>query len=139
MSYEFCVCGRGIKNSKKFASSEELLKWAQEQSKKIEINDLVEVIDTGFCYEYISNNVLIDFYKTTDTETFIDIINHFNHKSLGYNKGIYSIDKKDCIFKIIAELDGKYIIEAQTGNKILDYISGYYIIGKRGVKKCQEI
>lgn len=140
MSYKFCVCETGIK-SKKFNSGEDLLKWAKEQFEKIKIGDLVEVIDTGNCYTHIDEGELIRMFdlRSMSIETYTDIINHLNHKGLGYMEDVYSISKKDCVFKVIAETESKYIIEAYDGEKTNRYWGGYYIIGKRGVKKCQEI
>ena len=132
---KICVCtGHTKRKSKTFDTYEELIIWAREQ---IKVGDLVEVKDTGFCFTHASNRELKDFYyqPDVDVETYIDIINHFNHKSLGYSEGVKSIDKKDCYFKVIAEFGNKYVIEAEEGDKYFDYIDGYYIIGKEGVKK----
>jgi hypothetical protein len=137
-----CVCTGYKKKSHTFDTYEELLKWTQEQieENKIEIGDLVEVVDTGECYPQLDDKEILTYYfATVEIEDFIDIVNHFNHKSLGYSNGIHSIDKKSCVFKVIGKINSKYVIEAEGGEDFIDYMEGYYIIGEKGVKKCQEI
>lgn len=137
-----CVCTKTY--SKEFDTFEELLKWTEreiEKNKRIVVDDLVEVVDTGQCYSEISDDSLSDFYmnSTINISTYTNIINNLNHKSLGYSLGIESIDKKVCTFKVIAEIDDKYVIQAVSGSDVYRYNKGYYIIGKKGVKKCLEI
>lgn len=135
---KYKVCKDGIpRDCKTFDSLKDLVKWAEGEIDKIKVGDLVEVTDTGLCYERASNEVWIEFYDRPDVdiETYTDILNHLNHKSLGYTNHIYSIDKRYCTFKVIAELDNKYVIEAVKGDDYIDYMDGYYVIGKTGVRK----
>jgi hypothetical protein len=142
MTKNICVCTKEY--SEEFDTFEELLKWTEreiEKNKRIVVDDLVEVVDTGECYTQLDDKEILTYYSATevDIEGFIDIVNHFNHKSLGYSNGIHSIDKKSCVFKVIAKINSKYVIEAEEGEDFIDYMEGYYIIGEKGVKKCQEI
>ena len=113
----------------------------KDKVKEIKVNDLVEVIDTGCCYTHIVGSELIKMYdlRSMNIETYTNIINNLNHKGLGYLEGDYSISKEDCVFKVIAETESKYIIEGCDGEKSHRYWDGYYVIGKEGVKKCLEI
>lgn len=134
---KICLCtGHNKIKSITFDTYDELLKWTMEQMTQIKVGDLVEVKNTGCCYTKASNSELKNFYLSNiDIDTYIDIVNNFNHKSLGYSEGVKSIDKNDCYFKVIAEFSNKYVIEAEEGEKYFDYLDGYYIIGKEGVKK----
>lgn len=135
---KYKVCKTGLRDYKTFDSLEDLIEWAQKENDKIKINDYVEVIDTGYCYTGISNGKWLELFKYKGYEDYIDILNHLNHKSLGYSDGIKSISKKDCIFNVVAEIDDKYIIDAINGRKYFDYCDGYYIMGKIGVKKVEK-
>lgn len=140
---EICLCtinGYSKKVLKTFDTYEDLIKWAKEQTSEISVNDLVEVTDTGFCYKHISNEVLVEFYQSLeiDIHKYTEIINNLNHKSLGYTSNIYRIDKKDCTFRVVTQIGDKYVIEAVKGDDLIHYIDGYYVVGKKGVKKVYD-
>lgn len=134
-----CVCTKTY--SVEFDNYKELIEWAEKEieiNKKIQVDDLVEVVDTGECYSEISDDSLCEFYMSSviNIKTYTNIINQLNHNSLGYYVGVESIDKEECTFKVVAAINDKYVIKAVSGRNVWKYNKGYYVIGKKGVKKC---
>lgn len=112
----------------------EYLKKKDIESKKIKVGDFVKVVDTGYCYDNLSKDSLEDLYYTLNYSTpkSLEIIFNINKDCLGYLNGI---KQRKELFEVIAIFE--------NGNKMLlkptDIImySGYYIIGKGGVEKCE--
>ena len=139
---KICLCvinGYRKKVSKTFDTYEELLKWTQEQieeESKINIGDDVEIIDEDIMYISLGTDFFTKVYWNSgdniDEEKMFDIIRYYRYNNRkGYNGLIGSV---------IAEYDGKYIIELpnmslELPNMSLWNDSEYIIIEKKGVKK----